>query len=191
MSAWSAGRRTLYEGRSGDLVRYYAFGVLPWFVPGVVVSLVIAFGLCRAFGRKLGAPPPVAFAIVAAFGVIVSATLTPVNDALSFGEVGTGTCDFSRIGLAPLSELLRINDTSLNVALFMPLGFAVALIDARRRRLALIVASLVLPFVIETIQLVAPILHRGCQSADVSDNLTGLVIGLVIGTAPRILATGA
>lgn len=182
--------REASQGRTRFFVRYYAFGVLPWFVPGAVVSLVIAAVLCRAVGRRLGASPAVAFAILAAFGVILSATLTPVNDALSFGEVGTGTCDFSRIGIAPLSELLRLNDTSLNVALFMPLGFAVALVEAGRRRLALTAASIALPFAIETIQLLTPVLHRSCQSADVSDNLTGLVIGLVIGTALRVLAAG-
>jgi len=37
------------------------------------------------------------------------------------------------------------------------------------------------------IQLLIPILDRGCQSADVVDNITGLLIGLVIGTGLRVL----
>ena len=47
------------------------------------------------------------------------------------------------------------------------------------------------PFLIETTQLVLPILGRGCQSADVFDNLTGLLIGAVIGAGARILVGAA
>ncbi len=40
------------------------------------------------------------------------------------------------------------------------------------------IAAIALPFAIETIQLLLPVLDRACESADVVDNLTGLVIGL-------------
>jgi glycopeptide antibiotics resistance protein len=132
---------------------------------------------------------PVAWAILVGFGVIVSATLTPLRGALNFEAVGTGTCDLSRIGLAPVAQLMRLNETSLNVALFIPLGIAIGLVQASGPRAALILASTALPFGIETIQLLAPILDRGCQSADIVDNLTGLLVGLVIGTGLRFLGS--
>ncbi len=51
----------------------------------------------------------------------------------------------------------------------------------------MLLVAIALPVAIETTQLVIPALERGCQSADVFDNLTGLVIGLVLGTLARLL----
>jgi VanZ family protein len=93
--------------------------------------------------------------------------------------------------LIPFAELTRINDSSLNVLLFVPLGIAIGLLAWSPRAAAILVAGLLLPFVIEATQAWLPALGRGCQSADVVDNITGLVVGLVIGRlAGRSLATG-
>jgi glycopeptide antibiotics resistance protein len=165
-----------------------ALGVVPWFVQGVVLSLGLALLICRPLGRRLGIGAPLTWVILVAVGLILSATLLPLRGAVDFQAVGSGSCDLSRMGLAPLDELLRFDDTSLNVALFIPLGVALGLIRARRARAGLLLAAVALPFAIEGIQLSAPILDRGCQSADVFDNLTGLVIGFIIGTGVRVVA---
>ena len=47
-----------------------------------------------------------------------------------------------------------------------------------------------MPFLIEAVQLVATPLGRVCQSGDVVDNLTGLVIGLVAAAAYLRLRRG-
>ena len=161
--------------------------VLPWFVPGVALSMTIAVFAVRPIGELLGVRRLLVWAILVALGVIVSATLTPLGGALDFDAVRFHGCDLSRIGPAPIADLLRLSDTSLNVALFIPLGVAIGLVQASRPRAALILCAVVLPFGIEAIQFLAPILDRGCQSADVVDNLTGLVLGLVIGTGLRVL----
>ncbi len=161
--------------------------VLPWFVPGVALSMTIALFACGQMGKLLGVRRPVAWATLVGFGVIVSATLTPLRDGLDIGAGGTATCDLSRIGFAPIAQLMRLDDTSLNVALFIPLGIAIGFVQAWRPRAALILVSIALPFGIETIQLLAPILGRGCQSADIVDNLTGLLVGLAVGTGLRFL----
>jgi VanZ like family len=162
---------------------------VPWFVPGTALSMAVALIASRAVAKAFGVPRPLAWAIVAAFGVIASATLTPLDGAPNLQAGGTGTCDLSRIGLAPVAQLLELNDTSLNVALFIPLGIAIGLARGSRAFAALVLASVALPFGIEATQLVAPILHRGCQSADVSDNLTGLVVGIVLGTGLSLVAS--
>ena len=162
--------------------------VVPWVLPGIAVSVALALILCRPVGRRLRIGAPLTWAILVAFGLVVSATLLPLRAAIDFEAVGSGTCDLSRIGLAPIPELLRFDDTSLNVALFIPLGVAIGLVQALRPRAALCIAAIALPFAIETVQLVAPILDRGCQSADVVDNLNGLAVGLVIGTGLRLVA---
>ena len=137
--------------------------------------------LSRRVGRVFGTPPSVGWALVVGFGLVVSATLTPLRDGLDLGTTGVGTCDLSRIGSLRSSELLRIGDTSLNVLLFIPLGFAVGLVPGSRRRNVLAAIAVLSPLAIESTQLVLPVLGRGCQSADVFDNLTGLVLGWVIG----------
>lgn len=162
------------------------FNVLPWLMPGLLVAAVLGLIVGRRVGRAVGAGPVVGWGLVVGFGLAIAATLTPLRDGLEPGA-GVGTCDLSRIGLAPLQELLRISDTSLNVLLFMPLGFAVGLVPGSRRRDLLAGVAVLTPFAIETGQLLLPILGRGCQSADVFDNLTGLVLGAVIGAGARLL----
>lgn len=162
--------------------------LLPWFLPGVTVALVVGLFASGVVGRSLGVLRVIALALVLSLGIILSATLTPLRWAIDFGATGTGVCDLSRIGLAPLGEFLRFNDTSLNVLLFIPLGVTIGLVPRSRRKAAIVVAAIALPFAIETIQLLVPWLDRGCQSADVVDNLTGLVLGLVAGGAAGWLA---
>ena len=151
--------------------------VLPWFLPGFAISVLVALAAGGRVGRALGTRRAVTMALIVSLGIILSATLTPLNGVIDVGGVGAGPCDLSRIGLAPLRELLRLDDTSLNVLLFVPLGFSLAFLPRTRRTALVIAAAIALPFAIETIQLLVPLLDRGCQSADVVDNLTGLAIG--------------
>ncbi|MBA2632971.1 MAG: VanZ family protein [Chloroflexi bacterium] len=153
---------------------------VPWFWPGILVSAVAALHLAGLVSRAFGVRPAVAGALIFTLGVILSATLTPLRDAVEFGLLGTGTCDLSRFGLAPLSEISHVNDTSLNILLFIPLGIVTAFLPPGK----MVVVGL-LPLAIEAIQLFAPALARGCQSADVVDNATGLVLGLCCGLVGR------
>jgi glycopeptide antibiotics resistance protein len=95
------------------------------------------------------------------------------------------------VGPASIAELLSFGDPTYNVLLFVPLGLAIGLIPPSRRMAALGVAAVILPFAIETTQLLATGLGRACQSSDIADNLTGLVIGLVIGVVARRLGGSA
>ncbi len=166
------------------------FNVLPWLLPGLVVSALIGLVVSHRIGRYFRTTPSVSWGLVVGFGLVVSATLTPLRGGLELGTTGIGTCDLSRIGIAPLQELLRPTDTSLNVLLFIPLGIAVGLVPRSRRRNVLVAVALVSPVAIESAQLVLPVLGRGCQSADVFDNLSGLVLGWLIGAGARILGSG-
>jgi hypothetical protein len=158
-----------------------ALTVIPWLGPGVLASLVASVILATRIARMLRTRRWVAMLLVISGGLILSATVTPLRDALEGGvtTVGRG-CDLGRLTLAGLDQLLRINDTSLNVALFVPLGAAIGLLPASPYRFNVLVAAVLLPVAIEATQLVLPILGRGCQSADVVDNLTGLAAGFVI-----------
>jgi hypothetical protein len=73
--------------------------------------------------------------------------------------------------------------------MFVPLRAAIGLVPRSRRKAAIVIAAIALPFGIETIQLLVPALDRACESADVVDNLTGLAIGLGGGVvAGRLVA---
>ena len=154
---------------------------VPWFFPGVAIALVVGILGATRVARILSTSRPVAGLLLASAGVIVAATLTPFRDAFLPGTVAL-PCDFSRVGLAPLAELTSRNDTSLNVLLFVPLGIALGLVPNSARKLAVAAMAFAMPFVIELTQLLVPLLARGCQSADVIDNLTGLVLGLALGS---------
>lgn len=181
------------ESLRGDRLRFidgaYAH-LLPWFLPGIAMFVVLALAIGRPLARLLVTRFSLACALVVALGIIVSATLTPLKGHFNVAAVG-GTCDFSRMGLASLSDLLHIDDTSLNVLMFIPFGTAIGMLGRSPQRAALIVAAIALPFGIETTQLLVPALERGCQSADVFDNLTGLAVGLALGVlVRRVTATG-
>ena len=159
-------------------------------MPGVAIWVAVALAVGGRVGRALGVRRAVALALIVSIGITLSATLTPSRWALDFMAVGTGSCDFSRIGLAPLGELLRFNDTSLNVLLFVPLGVSIAFIPRSRLKVVVAVGAIALPFAIETTQLLALWLDRACQSADVVDNLTGLALGLAGGVVVKRFIAG-
>jgi glycopeptide antibiotics resistance protein len=139
-------------------------------------------------GRTLNASRLVSWALLVSLGLILSATITPLRDAVEIGTVGAAGCDLSRVGLARIHEILQFGDTGLNILLFVPLGVAIGLLPRSCQKIGIIAGAFLLPFAIEIFQLLVPVLHRGCQSADVADNLTGLLIGLAGGLAVGWLA---
>jgi hypothetical protein len=156
--------------------------MLPWFQPGVAISVVVGLASCGIVGRALGVGRVIAFTLLLSLGIIVAATLTPRATALDFGAQGPAYCDFSRIWLPSWEEVMTFYDTGGNILMFIPLGAAIGLLPRSRRKVAIVAGAIALPFAIETIQLVVPWLDRACESADVVDNLTGLLLGLVAGT---------
>ena len=147
-------------------------------MPGIVVSVLAGLAFGGRLAAVLGARRWVGSLLLIAIGSVVSATLTPGRDALAHGATGQLGCDLTRIGLAPPSELLGVSDASMNFTLYVPLGVAVGLLPGRSRALFALLA-LAMPFAIEAFQSVAPSLDRACQSADVVDNITGLLGGLI------------
>jgi VanZ family protein len=155
-------------------------GVLPWFLPGLAITTAIALAVAGGVARRLRTESWIAFLLVMSVGAVLAATIPPTAGQWDHPSA-PGRCDFGRIGLAPLSEYLHFGDTSLNVVLFVPLGLAVGLLGRSPATAGVLMAALALPLAIEAIQSLAPVLGRGCESRDVSDNLLGLGIGLALG----------
>jgi len=152
---------------------------------GVVVALVLALVLCGWAARRLGTGTVEAWLFLASIGVILAATLAPMPLGLGSNLSGTPTCDLSRVGPASLATYLRFLDPTLNVLLFIPLGFLIGQLDRPSHRGRLVVAAAMLPLGIELVQALVVPLGRACQGGDVFDNLAGLIVGLVIGSAWR------
>jgi hypothetical protein len=153
------------------------------FVPGLAVSVVLAFLLCGWLSRPLAVGRATAWSLIVSVGMVLAATITPSRDAIASGAVGTGRCDLSGLGAFSPLGYLGFNDLSLNVLLFIPLGVVVALLPRSRYRLAVVAAAIALPFAVEGIQLLAVSLGRGCQASDIRNNLTGLLVGAALGLA--------
>jgi len=166
----------------GDISVGVDLGAYAGFGPGLVVAIVLALVLCGRAARALGIGRAFAWLLLVSLGVILAATVTPGREALHGISVAHG-CDLSRIGPAPWSEYSRLDDASLNILLFVPLGVLIGLLPASRSRTGIVVAALALPFVIEITQLVVVPLGRACQTADMSDNLLGVFLGLGVGLA--------
>jgi VanZ like family len=169
-----------------DVIRYLAEVSLLW--PGVIISGALAAVLGDRLGRRVEAPRWTGALLIFALGLIASATLTPSYEALHFGAEGSGTCDLARVGLAPLSEILALNDAGFNVLLYLPLGVALGSLPSRRSSLVWLLALGLAPAVELTQLLVTP-LDRACQSSDIVDNLTGLVVGMLTARALRSVGT--
>ncbi len=157
---------------------------IPWLLPGVLIAIVVSLLVARRVGRQFGTSSLVGGSLVCSFGLILSATLTPQWSALEFGQQSGGTCDLT-LRLPALAELLEPTDFSLNVLLFLPLGFTVGLVPRPSLKMALVAVALSLPFIVESTQFVLPALDRACQVNDIVANEVGLLLGLAIGWAVR------
>lgn len=155
--------------------------VLPWLVPGILATLAVSLLFGGVIGRWLGTRTSVAWLLLMSVGVILSATLSPLDGGSVVPPGAQPTCDLSRTGLPSLAELRYGQDVALNVVMLVPLGVAIGLAPRSARKLLVLLSAIALPPTIETIQLHASGLGRACQGADIVDNLLGLAIGLVLG----------
>jgi hypothetical protein len=152
----------------------------PWLWPALAMAMVVSLLTFRPLARRLHTPPAVAFLLVLSLSGIVALTLTPGDDA--FSRFNFADC-FVRVARPiGLERLLNFGGRGLNVLLFVPLGAAIAALPRSRTKLVLLVGALALPFLIEGIQYYFSALDRSCSTLDVVDNLTGLGVGLILGT---------
>jgi hypothetical protein len=158
-------------------------GSIPWLLPGVAITAVVGWLVRDPLAETLAVSRLQAWLLVLAAGIVLAATLTPVEGPVA----RVGSCDLTRLGLAPFRGLRPVTEAGLNVALFVPLGAVLGSLSAGAPRGVLTFVAVAAPVAIEAIQSVVVALGRGCQSADVVDNLTGLVVGLAGVTATRHL----
>ena len=166
------------------LASHLSISVLPFVAAALIATVVAAIVLAPRLARRLGTAESVARLLVFGFGFALSWTLLPDAEGLQ-GMGSDGVCNTDRVGLIPWHELTSLNEHSLNVALFVPLGIAVGLLPLTRAAAFVALAAVSLTFIIEAVQLLVRALGRGCETADIFDNLLGLAIGILIGVLLR------
>lgn len=151
----------------------------------LLLLALAALLLASPVSRLLRSSRLLAFATVAAVGLVLVATLTP-------GGYGGVPVPWHIGGLLPVLpdrvELSTVNQVSLNVALFVPLGICAALLTRPAAALAAVALAATTPFAIELTQYAIPELHRvGLQGDDIGANLLGLGAGVIVGLALRLV----
>jgi hypothetical protein len=160
---------------------------IPYLVPGSLVALALSIAAGGFVGRWLGVHRSVAWVGLFSLGVILSVTLSPLDQGIIQPPRDVRACDFTRTTLATLAEVRTSADVAFNILMFIPFGWAIGLAPWSMRKLVVLLAATALPLAIEAAQLRFIQLGRGCEGADIVDNLTGLAIGFVLGTGLALL----
>ncbi len=157
----------------------------PALLTAVPLAVLVTLVAGRSVARAPGSAPWTGYLLTFAVASILAITLVPARPPV--GPAEGPSCLVPSFGVLTSGVLLGVTEESLNVLLFVPLGVAVAWLDGRVRWAALAFA-VALPWIVEGTQLAVPALGRACQGIDLTTNLLGLGIGLVLGFAARRLA---
>lgn len=151
----------------------------------VLTALTVAFIVGAVAARPLRLPAWRLMLWTAAVALPTAATWT-IPDSAAFSPA---PWDFCAIGRVPLPRMLTHGlppDVWTNILLTIPAGAAAVLWPWGSRRLAILLATLAGPIVIELVQLV-PALHRGCQYGDMINNMLGVITGFLLATGAESL----
>jgi hypothetical protein len=155
---------------------------MPLFWPGALLSTVAA-GVCAPrVARRLGIGPVSSYCLVLALGGIAVANLLTDVTPDPGGDRHRGGAGFAGGWRLPgPADLAGLDQRSVNVLLFVPLGVAVVRARPVRRALCLAGAAAAVPFAIEWVQYEVVWLLRAARAQDVVDSLCGLLLGLALG----------
>ena len=168
-----------------ELVRV-TWEAVPWAIPLVAASTVAAVVVALVLQKTRGAGAWLVAALIVSGALVVALTLTP-NAGIEDSSLVDPRFDRGPWGYLRQPEYwLHLDSRTLNVALFVPLGFTLGLLARGAARWAVLAFGLVLPWIVEGLQAVLPF-DRDPQSIDLADNSTGFVVGYVAG----VLVMGA
>lgn len=154
----------------------------PWVLPGALGVALVAWLLRRPLARLFGVGRPHAFALVAAFGLMLVVTLTPspVEGRWQSERVLDLAITLDR------ADLRTITEASLNILLFVPVGLTASRLPGALARRLLLALAVLAPIGIEIVQYRYPSLGRsGFVLNDVVANWLGLAAGALVGAVLR------
>jgi VanZ family protein len=144
----------------------------------VPLAFVVALIAAGPVARRLATSRSTAFLLVLGIAGVLAITLIP--QPVAARPPADAGCLIPDLALPAQGRLFTFNDESLNVALFVPLGFALGLLVGHPGFAPLAVFAVALPWLVEAVQLAVPPLGRACQSGDLTANLLGLLFGVAI-----------
>lgn len=153
----------------------------PWAPAGLAVTVVVALVVARPVGRWLHTSAVGTLLWVLVLGGVLTLTATP---GLSYFTARS--CALGLVSPLPPRELFALGEESLNVWMFVPLALLATLPRSRRALRVALGVTFALPVVLEGLQWSLPAMGRACQSSDIVNNLTGVVIGVGVGVVVRI-----
>jgi hypothetical protein len=158
---------------------------------GAAAALVPCLLLALALHRRLGWPTAVAVAgLLWWLAVIAVVTLIPAEGAPGIVPAEDRLTVCGPVG-GPAPDgfwIFTSGQRVLNTVLFLPAGAALVVAAARRPRWAPVVVLVGLGLLtaystgIELVQLEAARLDRACDRTDIVDNVSGALLGAVVGT---------
>lgn len=156
------------------------WAAVPWAIPLVAASIVVAVIVGLALRSTMGARAWLIAALIVSAALVIGLTLTP-----NAGMEGSAFID-PRSDRGPWGYLrqpeywLHLDSRTLNVALFIPLGLTLGLLARGAMRWVILAVGLALPWLVEGLQRVLPF-DRDPQSIDLADNSTGFLVGYLAG----------
>jgi hypothetical protein len=154
--------------------------VVELFLPGVALAVLGAAAVAIPLSNRLRSGRWVAFLLAASVGAILAVTMMPVSSAWLFDTAtAVPVCNLESFAAPTRAQLSTLNQVSLNVALFVPFGLVVGVLPRWSQVVFTAVLGVMLPPAIEMAQAVLTPLNRVCSGADVADNLTGFLVGLL------------
>lgn len=154
----------------------------PWAATGLLLATATALLLAYPLGKLLRSNPIIVGLLLGAFGFALVFTLTPTPGA----AYNVGSC-YSRFAQPSRADLIEPTDLSLNILLFLPAGVLIMLLRPVWAVMAVAIFALLMPPVIEYVQLSVVELNRTCSFLDVATNELGLLVGLAVGAIIRVV----
>ena len=175
----------------------FSIGGTGWMLLFAAAAALIAAVAGLAVGRRLGGLAGVAwFGLLWSLAVIGIVTLIPARDGLGYipADAHANSCSWDIGGPAPGGFwIFGGGQQLLNTLLFVPAGIFLVLALARWRagRVLVPIGLLVLAAYslgIEETQLHVARIDRACDVTDIVDNVSGAVLGVLLGLALLPLA---
>lgn len=161
------------------MLRY--FTALPFAVPALAAGIIVSALVAKHIARRIHERPVLVFLWLASLALVLSATLTPSSHAIGLDE-GLRTTRVWTWSLPSPGALSSVNWQSMNLLLFVPLGFASGLFMRRRHVAQFGVLALLVSAIVEVVQFVViPLGRAQFNSATVLIGWVGIAIGLLVG----------
>jgi hypothetical protein len=160
---------------------------------GVALAAVLCLGLAAALRGRLGLVGAATVALLVWSVVVIGLlTLIPANGApgIVSAEDRLDTCSWDIGGPAPDGFwIFSGGQRLLNAVVFVPPGALLVILASRRLRWSWLIAPIGLAglaaysVAIEWAQLELARLDRACDVTDIIDNVTGALVGVLLGIA--------